>query len=143
MADTENIPERTANPSEAKAPAVASADVAASGASADGSGAEKAEMTSDSCDTPPMVAMDDKNLDKGLRHRGRLQSKKLDRTLAELESAFSDWDSIISDGAPSEAEATEVAQTKTGSVGKDADNAEFKKRTRHLLIQLRQQLREL
>ncbi len=143
MAETENTPKRTATPSEAEAAADASADVVASPSSTSAVPSdEKAELNDEALEAANMAKNDEKGLEKslGARSRGRLQSKKLDRTLAELESAFSDWDAILSKGVS--VNPSEPADTPPKPAA-NADNAEFKKRTRHLLMQLRQQLREL
>jgi hypothetical protein len=74
--------------------------------------------------------------------RKALKSQKLDRTLQELESAFSDWESlgnakgVTPDAVADQAKADKVAATQ-------ACEAEFRKKTKKLLNQLREQLAEL
>ncbi len=65
------------------------------------------------------------------RPRSRLA---LDRTLHDLESALNEWDAITLSPA---AEAPGVAPAKK------AEEAEFKKRTKQLLDDLRRQLEDL
>lgn len=58
----------------------------------------------------------------------------LDRTLYDLESALNEWDAITSQPA---------AAAPTASPAKKADEAEFKRRTKLLLDELRRQLEDL
>jgi hypothetical protein len=74
--------------------------------------------------------------------RKALKSQKLDRTLQELESAFSDWESL--GNAKNRAPAAAAAQTRTGKAEPaQACEEEFRKKTKKLLSQLREQLAEL
>lgn len=65
------------------------------------------------------------------------RSKKLDRTLKELESAFSDWESLNGEAPPPSPEAQ--SQGEKAKV----DEKEFRRRTKMLLTQLREQLADL
>lgn len=83
---------------------------------------------------------------RGRQQPLRLQSSKLNRTLEELESAFNQWESLGLEN-PDDADKTD-APAKTAASGKDGDTstseeAEFKKKTRKLLLELRRQLTEL
>lgn len=90
----------------------------------------------------------------------RPKSKKLDRTLRELESAFAHWESLDSDSTansaahsqsdtaadmnPSEAQETERRRdANSGAAEFDPTHQELRKKTKKLLNQLRQQLAEL
>jgi hypothetical protein len=68
------------------------------------------------------------------------KSQKLNRTLRELESAFNDWESL---GLPPPeglvAQPTPPVATSSGS----SSDEEFRKKTKKLLSQLREQLHEL
>lgn len=79
--------------------------------------------------------MTDKTADKS--GRGRMKSQKLDRTLQELEAAFGDWETLSSAALKSAARSEKPAKELTQS------EKEFKKKTKKLLVQLRQQLSEL
>lgn len=65
-----------------------------------------------------------------------LKSQKLDRTLHDLESAISDWHSVI----PSKNTASPDKALPAKAVASDED---FRKKTKKLLSQLREQLAEL
>ena len=69
-----------------------------------------------------------------------LKSKKLDRTLEELECAFAAWDSIT-DQAP--LKVRPEFQKKPEGVNAKSQEQEFKAKTRKLLSQLRDQLADL
>lgn len=71
--------------------------------------------------------------DSGTKPRSRLH---LDRTLSELESALNDWDSLSS-STPT------AAPSSVAAPGKPAEETDFKKRTKHLLDELRRQLADL
>lgn len=71
----------------------------------------------------------------GAAPRKQLKSKKLDRTLQELESAFSNWESL-NDTQVDAAVEQEPRKPKEATVAEE----EFRKRTKMLLHQLRQQL---
>ncbi|GEM_PF-4422953 len=69
-----------------------------------------------------------------------LKSKKLDRTLEELECAFAAWDSIT-DQVP--LKAPPELQKKAESANGKSQEQEFRAKTRKLLSQLRDQLADL
>lgn len=79
--------------------------------------------------------------------RRQLKSQKLDRTLAELECAFADWESLGTEGTGTENTASRIAtSTKAPATGPDDSGIgteEFRKKTKKLLNQLREQLSEL
>jgi hypothetical protein len=68
-----------------------------------------------------------------------MKSQKLNRTLKELESAFTDWESLSS-GKVRQAAKEEATQKPKATA---ATEEEFRKKTKKLLDQLRQQLAEL
>lgn len=68
-----------------------------------------------------------------------MQSQKLGRTLKELETAFSDWESLSS----TKARAAAVEEDRRKAKAADQSEKEFRKKTKKLLNQLRQQLAEL
>lgn len=71
--------------------------------------------------------------------RKHLKSKKLDRTLQELETAFADWENLNSAKARQDA----IEEDRRKAVEKNSNEDEFRKKTKKLLNQLRQQLTEL
>jgi hypothetical protein len=81
----------------------------------------------------------------GARGAGKtpMQSQKLTRTIEELESAFSDWESLSS--TKSRAAKVEEDRRKSKAAGQSANQSEkeFRKKTKKLLKELREQLAEL
>lgn len=76
-----------------------------------------------------------------------VRSQKLDRTLKELESAFTDWESLSSTKARAAAVEEDRRKASAKATNKDKhteqNELEFRKKTKKLLTQLRQQLAEL
>ena len=70
-----------------------------------------------------------------------LKSKKLDRTLEELECAFAAWDSIT-DQAPLKAR-PELQKRQSENANAKSQEQEFRAKTKKLLSQLRDQLADL
>jgi len=84
----------------------------------------------------------------GAGARTPMKSQKLDRTLKELESAFTDWEAINSVSAKATGKATAKSSTSHEKKGCEAiklsqTEKEFREKTKKLLNQLRQQLAEL
>lgn len=71
--------------------------------------------------------------------KAQAKSQKLNRTLQELEGAFSDWESLSSNARPEQKVAEPVKPAEKVS----ASDEEFRKKTKKLLSQLREQLAEL
>lgn len=69
---------------------------------------------------------------------------KLDRTLKELETALSDWDSLTETGAETKTSSATHAGTRQGRDSmSDERDKQFRERTKKLLQELRAQLAEL
>lgn len=68
-----------------------------------------------------------------------MNSQKLSRTIQELEAAFSDWESLSS----SKARAAAIEEDRRKAKATEQSDQEFRKKTKKLLNQLRQQLAEL
>jgi hypothetical protein len=68
-----------------------------------------------------------------------MQSQKLTRTIQELESAFTDWESLSS----TKARAVKVEEDRRKSKATEQSEKEFRKKTKKLLKDLREQLAEL
>jgi hypothetical protein len=66
------------------------------------------------------------------------ENSKLGRTLKELESALSDWDSLSLKGGKGK-----QAKRPAKAAAETQNDKEFRKKTKKLLLQLRQQLADL
>lgn len=78
--------------------------------------------------------------------KGPMKSRQLDHTLRELESAFSDWESLNTGKALSgpDAPAGAIARDLAAATpAADPTEEEFRKKTKKLLMQLREQLSDL
>lgn len=71
---------------------------------------------------------------------GHRKSSKLERTLAELESAFTDWESL-SDSGVREGKPVKAREMKDSGARKT--DPSLQKKTKRLLVQLRKQLADL
>jgi hypothetical protein len=87
------------------------------------------------------------NRTSGISRKTPFKSQKLDRTLQELESAFLDWEALGTIKAPENSPSDSSQANSSGPLLSGASTSEndleFAKKTKKLLIQLREQLSEL